>query len=286
MLYFPSLWWGIYKMGGLNIHMRLDKADIEKTIILNRFDRVGDVEALEKIHDRKVFLTIKGTVKDLLRYDYLAFQNNSTVGLQENSVLISDVEITINMYENNSDYLYLEPSCYVDEHNTLQIYDLNFGVDQFNQIESTLNDQFTGIKATLYKELSKEEITESRKKEDTWFSFNGDYEELEYSTINKNIDGNDRKILCIKNNQNNIKLNHFRIYSSKPKYVKKEEWIDSVWSLEDKLEREQLDEEVILLDEIDKEINNFPKHILNELKKVNLLNYVLIILLIILVFKV
>lgn len=266
--------------------MRLDKADIEKTILLNRFDQAGDVEAQEKIHDRKVFLTIKGTVKDLLRYDYLAFQNNSTEELQENSVLISDVEIRINMYENNSNYLYLEPSCYVDESNTLQIYDLNFGVDQFDQIESTLNDQFTRINVTLHKKLSKEEITEIRKKEDTWVSFNGDYGDLDHSTINKNIDGKERKILYIKNYQNKIKLNHFRIYSSKPKYVKKEEWIDNVWSLEDKLEGEQLNTEISLLDEINIDRNNFPKHIFSEIKKVNSLTYVVIILLIILIFKV
>lgn len=273
-------------MNGLDIHIRLDKADIEKTIILNRFDKVGDTLENENQHSRKIFFTIKGAVKDFLRYDYLAFQNNSSEELEENLELVGNIEITINMYENNSDYLYAEPSIYIDRYNTLQIYDLNFGVDQFNQIESTLNDQFTRIKAILYKKLSKEEIFENSKKEDRWFSFDVDYGDLCYSTINKSIEGVDKKILYIKEHQDNIKLNHFRIYSSKPKYVKKEEWIDNVCSLEDKLERELLDNEMSLLDDINKDRNNFPKHFFNELKKVNSLTYVVIFLLIVLIIKV
>ncbi|WP_086196480.1 hypothetical protein [Acinetobacter sp. ANC 4218] len=275
-------------MNNLKLHIKLSKANIVQGAYLDPA-KYHNKEGLEHIPPKRRFqLSIKGSVKNLLAdKDLIIFDNNKDAFTnihQENTA--DSIIVNINVFDKDDNNLLADP--YVDIHDkSLYIGDLNFSFEQFEFIKNMVDDQFTTLVIELVKHVTGDEILESRERNKGHvISLDYDLDNLNYSTERKEVDGEDLRVLLIKHDLNSVKVGCFSTSSSKPKYVKKGDWVDDVWSLEDRLEREEPNNEVTLLDEIDKERNNFPKHIFNELKKINSLNYVLIFLLIIVIFKI
>ena len=274
-------------MNNLKLHIKLSKADIVQSAHLDPAN-YRDKEGLEYIPPKRGFqLSIKGSVKDLLTdKDLIIFDDkDATTSIHQGNTADS-IAVSINVFDKNDNNLLANPFVSIHDR-TLYIGDINFSFEQFEFIKSMVDDQFTTLIIELVKHVTDDEILESRERNKGHvISIDYDLDNLNYSTERKEVDGEDLKVLLIKHDLYSVRVGCFYISSSKPKYVKKGEWIDDVWSLEDRLDREQSNNEVTLLDEIDKERNNFPKHIFNELRKINSWNYVLIILLVILIFKV
>lgn len=274
-------------MNNLNLRIKLNKADIVQSAHLDPAN-YRDKEGLEYIPPKRGFqLSIKGSVKDLLTdKDLIIFDDkDATTSIHQGNTADS-IAVSINVFDKNDNNLLANPFVSIHDR-TLYIGDINFSFEQFEFIKSMVDDQFTTLIIELVKHVTDDEILESRERNKGHvISIDYDLDNLNYSTERKEVDGEDLKALLIKHDLYSVRVGCFYISSSKPKYVKKGEWIDDVWSLEDRLDREQSNNEVALLDEIDKERNNFPKHIFNELRKINSWNYVLIILLVILIFKV
>lgn len=271
---------------GVNIDIKLAKADIAKFIVLNRLPRNRETYLREEIDSRMVFFEIEGTIRDLTeglgQYDLIAFRKTSDESF-EDAKIVHDIKIRIDLQKNRDLELNERPSFYLDG-STMVVSGLYFGVDDFNHIEAVLNDKFVRIRFSLYRGLSRGEIEQNQDNPSDLPT--EEFIDLDHQTLTQVIDEEKKRVLSVEGHENNIVINHFRIYSSKPKYIKKEEWLDDIWSVEDKLDRDIFDKEDNLLDQIDKERNNFPKHTFNELRKINSLTYVVIILLIILAFKV
>ena len=274
-------------MNNLNLRIKLNKADIVQSAHLDPAN-YRDKEGLEYIPPKRGFqLSIKGSVKDLLTdKDLIIFDDkDATTSIHQGNTADS-IAVSINVFDKNDNNLLANPFVSIHDR-TLYIGDINFSFEQFEFIKSMVDDQFTTLIIELVKHVTDDEILESRERNKGHvISIDYDLDNLDYSTERNEVEGEDLKALLIKHDLYSVRVGCFYISSSKPKYVKKGEWIDDVWSLEDRLDREQSNNEVTLLDEIDKERNNFPKHIFNELRKINSWNYVLIILLVILIFKV
>lgn len=274
-------------MNNLNLRIKLNKADIVQSAHLDPAN-YRDKEGMEYIPPKRGFqLSIKGSVKDLLTdKDLIIFDDkDATTSIHQGNTADS-IAVSINVFDKNDNNLLANPFASIHDR-TLYIGDINFSFEQFEFIKSMVDDQFTTLIIELVKHVTDDEILESRERNKGHvISIDYDLDNLNYSTERKEVDGEDLKALLIKHDLYSVRVGCFYISSSKPKYVKKGEWIDDVWSLEDRLDREQSNNEATLLDEIDKERNNFPKHIFNELRKINSWNYVLIILLVILIFKV
>lgn len=275
-------------MNNLNLRIKLNKADIVQSTYLDSA-KYHNKEGLEHIPPkRSLQLSIKGSVKNLLAdTDLIVFgENKDTIANIYQESVTDSITVNIGVFDKDDKNLLVDPYVGIYDR-SLYIGGLNFSFEQFEFIKSIVDDQFTTISLELVKHVTGDEILESRERNKGHIiGIDYDLDNLNHSTERKKVDGEDLRVLFIKHDIDSVKVGSFNASSSKPKYVKKKDWVDDVWSLEDKLEREELNNEVSLLDEVDKERNNFPKHIFNELKKINSLNYVVIVLLIILIFKI
>ncbi|WP_335984455.1 hypothetical protein [Acinetobacter haemolyticus] len=265
----------------VDLHIKLNKADVELKTLINPFCDARKKLGGDNKHNRGTFIEIRGEIKDIVQGCDLISFNNNDIDVNNfniyNTNSATEIIIIIRMAEDNSLYLYEEPVVYIHD-GDLYIGDLYFGIEQFNQIKSILDDEFVRINLSLNRRLTKDEIANNLEKDADFLNY--DYDDIDYSYANVMIDGENRKILHIKDKHRGygIKLSHFSIKSSKPKYVKKREWLDNILSI-------RYDDEENIVNEIDKERDNFPKHIFNELKKLYSLIFIIVILLIVLIFK-
>lgn len=226
-------------MNNLNLRIKLNKADIVQSAHLDPAN-YRDKEGLEYIPPKRGFqLSIKGSVKDLLTdKDLIIFDDkDATTSIHQGNTADS-IAVSINVFDKNDNNLLANPFVSIHDR-TLYIGDINFSFEQFEFIKSMVDDQFTTLIIELVKHVTDDEILESRERNKGHvISIDYDLDNLNYSTERKEVDGEDLKALLIKHDLYSVRVGCFYISSSKPKYVKKGEWIDDVWSVENE-EQEQ-----------------------------------------------
>lgn len=228
-------------MNNLKLRIKLSKADIVQSAYLDPA-KYHNKEGLEHIPPKRGFLlSVKGTVKNLLAdTDLIVFGDNkdAITNIHQESAADS-ITVNINVFDKDDKNLLADP--YVGIHDkSLYIGDLNFSFEQFEFIKSIVNDQFTTLIIELVKHVTGDEILESRERNKGHvISIDYDLDNLNYSTERKEVEGEDLRVLLIKHDLNSVKVGGFYTSSSKPKYVKKGDWVDDVESIEDKEQEEQ-----------------------------------------------
>lgn len=226
-------------MNNLKLHIKLSKADIVQSAHLYPA-KYHNKEGLEHIPPKRGFqLSINGSVKNLLAdEDLIIFDDKDAITNIYRENTADSIAVNINVFDKDDKNLLADP--YVSIHDkTLYIGDLNFSFEQFEFIKSMVDDQFTTLIIELVKHVTNDEILESRERNKGHvISLDYDLDNLDYSTERKEVGGEDLKVLLIKHDLNRVKVGCFYTSSSKPKYVKKGEWIDDVWSVENE-EQEQ-----------------------------------------------
>ena len=108
------------------------------------------------------------------------------------------------------------------------------GEQRFNQLTQLLRDDFTSIDISFFRKLSDEEF-KKKLNEDSLGSGVNEFETVEITREQRIIDGEQKRVLCI-SKYSLISL--FNVYSSRPKFLDKSEWLENVESIKD-LQAEQ-----------------------------------------------
>lgn len=280
----PKDW--INKMESVDLYLRLDKADVKESTIISPYSKVKEKLGGDNKHYRASFIEVSGTIRDLTgRYDLVTCTESEIDKISsydQNEYSASKIIITIQMVEEGALELYREPTLLIDGGNLI-VCDLYFGIEQFNQTKSILNEKFTRIKLKLHKRLTSEEINENLADNEIW-TWTHDYGDINHQPIALTIDEEKKDILHIQHGARKIKITHLSFNSSKPKYIKKGDWLDDAWSIANKDEEDEFYKKDA--GELDKIRADPFAHIVKELKTANTSSLIILVLLIILIFKI
>ncbi|TPU58106.1 hypothetical protein [Acinetobacter baumannii] len=281
---FPHNNGGFIVINSITLHLKLKKADIELKTLITPFYDARESLGGKNIHNRRTYIEIKGAVSDFIQgKDLIIFSPNKIIDEEFNIYspdVAKDIIIRICMVEENSVDLYKEPTVSIHD-GELYVDNLYFSVEQFNQIKTIIYDDFIKIFLNLSRRLSKEEITENLEKNEGFIPYYYDYEDIEYEHKTLVFDGESKNILRISDNHNGygVKITNFTIGSSRPKYIDKIHWVDSIFSIEERIDKE--DRSATYNQGID-----LKHQTIKEFKKLHSLVIGVIILLVILVFKI
>lgn len=228
-------------MNNLNLKIKLNKADITKSAYLSVPKYYQDKEDMEHNGPSRRFqLNIEGTVSNLLNSnDYIIFDKDADDDIYLNNIA-DNISITIGVFDKDDKNLLFRPYLHIADR-SLHIGDVNFSFEQFELIKNIINDQFTIINIDLVKAVSEAEIIESRERnKGRVIDIDYDLGELSYFSEKRQIHEEDSSVLFVKHSIDNIRVSNFYISSLKPKYIKNENWLSDVWSIQNH-EQEALD---------------------------------------------
>ena len=220
--------------------IRLMKADIKQHIVKGKnYSRV-EKQGEKPTFSNYSFVEIKGSIPDL-------FPDHDFIELREKDEphYIDKIKIIIHLSDSQEASDEIPRACfkrnyfgdsdeiYFDE-KELCIDGITWGEQRFNQLTQLLRDDFTSIDISFFRKLSDEEF-KKKLNEDSLGSGVNEFETVEITREQRIIDGEQKRVLCI-SKYSLISL--FNVYSSRPKFLDKSEWLENVESIKD-LQAEQ-----------------------------------------------
>lgn len=233
-------------MERFNIKIKLNEADTQKSVYLQhrRF-----YDEATKPTSRCSSLIIEGSVRNLTqKYDVILFDEGFTPQEEGCGKRAEYISIRIDLSDKDESYSYKPPFFHLTD-STIHIGGLSFSSDEFNYIRSIMDDKFTVLNLCFARLVSNDEIQKNKEKNiNRVIDLDYNLDSVDY--ISKKIKKYDCEItlLHIKHNQFDLKIDSFKISSSIPKYVEKENWTPSIFSLKSK---EDAASEIVLIENQD-----------------------------------
>ena len=163
---------------------------------------------------------------------------------------------------------------------------ITWGEQRFNQLTQLLRDDFTSIDISFFRKLSDEEF-KKKLNEDSLGSGVNEFETVEITREQRIIDGEQKRVLCI-SKYSLISL--FNVYSSRPKFLDKSEWLENVESIKDlqaeqKWDRQLAEDEAAEAKNLSDVLPGSTKKPDTELKSIYRILIVIAIFLLVIIFK-
>lgn len=273
--------------------IRLVNADIKQHVVKSK--NYSENQGERPTFSNSSFLEIKGSIPDLIPHnDFLELRENGEPHY------IDKIKIIINLSASpeasdeiprtyfNRNYFGDSDDIYFDE-KELCIGGIIWNEQHFNQVNQLLRDEFTSIDIAFFRKLTDDEFKEKQEEDGNKIVGVDEFETVEITREQRIINGEEKRVLCISKYS---LISFFDLYSSRPKFLDKSEWLGDVESIkrlqaEQELEREYAEVEAAeaknrLPDVWPASTTNKPE---TELKGIYRLLIVIAILLLVIIFK-
>lgn len=264
------------------LNLRLMKADIKQHAGISKRSHRTEKSGERPILSHFSYLEITGSIADLFpNYDFIELIENNEPHY------IDKIKIIINLSEDNREITDVPPSAYFIKDTSffdekeLCVGRLIWNEQRFNQANQLLRDKFTTITLSFFRRLTAEEF-EIKRENGSKVTGEEEFEELEITFPDRIINGEAKRVLSIEGGYD-LMIGRFDIFSSRPNFLDKSEWLEDVESIKDlQAEQEYAEAKNRLPDVLPASTTNKPD---TELKGIYRLLIVIAIFLLVIIFK-
>jgi hypothetical protein len=222
--------------------IRLVKADIKQHVVKSK--NYSENQGERPTFSNSSFLEIKGSIPDLIpHHDFLELRENGEPHY------IDKIKIIINLSSSqeasdeiprahfNRNYFGDSDDIYFDE-KELCIGGITWNEQRFNQVNQLLRDEFTSIDIAFFRKFTDEEFKKKHEEDGSKIVGVDEFETVEITREQRIINGEEKRVLCISKYS---LISFFDLYSSRPKFLDKSEWLEDVESIKDLQAEQELD---------------------------------------------